>query len=52
VIQLIFAFALGSVQGFVFLKTQSVYYSMAIHSISNVLSVGIGYAIAHWVLGQ
>lgn len=52
VIQLIFAFALGSVQGFVFLKTKSVYYSMAIHSISNVLSVGIGYAIAHWVLGQ
>lgn len=52
VIQLIFAFVLGTVQGFVFLKTKSVYYSMAIHSISNIFSVGIGYAIAHWVLGQ
>ncbi|NLW89728.1 MAG: CPBP family intramembrane metalloprotease [Clostridiaceae bacterium] len=45
VIQLIFAFALGTVQGFVFLKTKSVYYSMAIHSISNVLAVGGGYLI-------
>lgn len=50
VIQLIFAFALGTVQGFVFLKTKSVYCSMAIHSISNVLAVGIGYWIVLLVL--
>ena len=50
VIQLIFAFALGTVQGFVFLKTKSVYYSMAIHSISNVLSVGIGYLLVLFIL--
>ncbi len=49
-IQLIFAFALGTVQGFVFLKTKSVYYSMAIHSISNVLSGGIGYFIILFIL--
>lgn len=50
IIQLIYAFILGTVQGIVFLKTESVYYSMAIHSISNVLSVGIGYMIILFIL--
>jgi len=50
VIQLVFAFALGTVQGFVFLKTKSVFYSMAIHSISNILAVGGGYWIVIFIL--
>lgn len=50
IFQLIYAFVLGTVQGIIFLKTESVYYSMAIHSISNVLSVGIGYLIVLFIL--
>lgn len=41
--QLIYAFILGVVYGKVYQKTGSVLYPMIMHSLSNVLSVGIGY---------
>lgn len=50
IFQLIYAFALGIVQGVVFQKTGSVYYCMAIHSISNIFAVGGGYLIVLFIL--
>ncbi len=45
VFQLGYAFAIGVVQGLAFQKTGSVYYSMAIHSISNIITLGTGYLV-------
>jgi membrane protease YdiL (CAAX protease family) len=50
IVQLVFAFVLGTTQGVVFQKTGSVFYSMAIHSISNLLAVGGGYLIVLFIL--
>ncbi|MCL1964538.1 MAG: CPBP family intramembrane metalloprotease [Firmicutes bacterium] len=41
--QLIYAFILGICYGFVYEKSESIVYPMAMHSISNVLMVGVGY---------
>lgn len=40
IVQLVYAFVLGIVYGDVYEKTGSIYYSMMIHSISNVIAVG------------
>ena len=40
VLQLLYALALGMLQGWVYVKTGSVVYSMMIHGISNLLVVG------------
>lgn len=45
IFQLGYAFAIGIVQGLALQKTGSIYYSMAIHSISNIISVGSGYLV-------
>ncbi|NLT12568.1 MAG: CPBP family intramembrane metalloprotease [Clostridiaceae bacterium] len=50
VFQLGYAFAIGIVQGLALQKTGSIYYSMAIHSISNIISVGSGYLLFLLVL--
>jgi uncharacterized protein len=44
--QVIYAFALGLIYGDCFEKTGSVYYSMALHSISNVIAVGATIIVA------
>lgn len=44
--QLVYAFVLGVVYGKVYQKTESIYYPMLMHSISNVTYVGIGYLFA------
>jgi len=50
IVQLIYAFVLGITQGAVFQKTGSVFYCMAIHSISNIFAVGGGYLIVLFIL--
>lgn len=41
--QLIYAFVLGTIQGVAYQQTGSILYPMLMHSISNVLMVGMGY---------
>lgn len=41
--QLLYAFALGTIQGIVYQKSKSILYPMLMHSFSNVLMVGSGY---------
>ncbi|HBN82843.1 MAG TPA: hypothetical protein DDZ89_03270 [Clostridiales bacterium] len=41
--RIVYAFVLGIVYGVTYQKTNSIYYPMMMHSISNVLSEGIGY---------
>ncbi|MEA5048836.1 MAG: CPBP family intramembrane glutamic endopeptidase [Eubacteriales bacterium] len=41
--QLIYAFAIGTVQGVAYQKSRSVLYPILMHSASNVLMVGLGY---------
>lgn len=41
--QLFYAFVLGTVQGVVYQKSQSILYPILMHSISNFLMVGTGY---------
>ena len=49
-IQLAFAFVLGTFQGIIFQRTGSVYYSMAVHSISNVLATVGGYVYFLYII--
>jgi len=44
--QIFYAFALGTIQGIVYQRTKSIFYPILMHSISNVLMVGIGYLFA------
>lgn len=44
--QLMYAFILGIIYGVVYKKSSSIIYPMIMHSISNVLMVGIGYIFA------
>ena len=44
--QLVYAFILGIAFGKVYQKSNSILYPMLMHSISNVISVGIGYLFA------
>ena len=44
--QLFYAFLLGIVYGFTYERSQSIIYPILMHSISNVLMVGIGYIFA------
>lgn len=41
--RIVYSFVLGVVYGVTYQKTNSIYYPMTMHSISNVLSEGIGY---------
>ena len=41
--QLIYAFAIGTVQGVAYQKSRSILYPVLMHSASNVLMVGLGY---------
>lgn len=41
--QLVYSFALGSIQGIAYQRTKSILYPMMMHSFSNVLMVGTGY---------
>lgn len=41
--QLVYSFVLGTIQGIVYQRSQSIIYPMLMHSISNVLMVGTGY---------
>ena len=41
--QLIYAFVLGIAYGYAYIRSQSIVYPILMHSISNVLMVGIGY---------
>jgi membrane protease YdiL (CAAX protease family) len=41
--QLIYAFAMGTIQGIVYQRTKSILYPVLMHSFSNVLMVGGGY---------
>jgi len=41
--RIIYAFALGSIQGVVYQKSKSILYPILMHSCSNVLMVGVGY---------
>jgi len=41
--QIFYAFALGTIQGTVYQRTRSIFYPILMHSISNVLMVGMGY---------
>jgi len=43
--QLLYALAMGILQGWVYVKTGSVVYSMMIHGISNALVVGYSIAL-------
>lgn len=43
---LVYAFAMGILNGFVYQKSRSVLYPILMHSISNVLMVGTGYLFA------
>lgn len=43
---LVYAFAMGILNGFVYQKSHSILYPMLMHSISNVLMVGTGYLFA------
>lgn len=42
--QIIYAFVLGTIQGIVYQKSRSILYPVLMHSFSNVLMVGGGYA--------
>lgn len=44
--QLFYAFAIGSVQGMAYQESRSVLYPVLMHSVSNVLMVGVGYLFA------
>ena len=44
--QLIYAFAIGTVQGMAYQESRSVLYPILMHSASNVLMVGMGYLFA------
>ena len=44
--QLIYAFVLGIAYGYAYIRSQSIVYPILMHSISNVLMVGIGYIFA------
>ena len=44
--QLIYAFAIGTVQGMVYQESRSILYPILMHSASNVLMVGTGYLFA------
>jgi membrane protease YdiL (CAAX protease family) len=44
--QLIYAFAIGTVQGIAYQESRSVLYPILMHSVSNVLMVGMGYVFA------
>lgn len=44
--QLLYAFALGTIQGAAYQESRSILYPMLMHSISNVLMVGTGYIFA------
>ncbi len=44
--QLLYAFAIGTVQGMAYQESRSVLYPMLMHSVSNVLMVGAGYLFA------
>lgn len=44
--QLVYAFVLGIAYGFAYVRSQSIIYPILMHSISNVLMVGIGYIFA------
>jgi membrane protease YdiL (CAAX protease family) len=41
--QIMYAFVLGTIQGAVYQKSQSILYPVLMHSFSNVLMVGGGY---------
>ena len=41
--QLLYSFALGTIQGIVYQRSKSILYPMLMHSFSNVLMVGCGY---------
>jgi len=41
--QIYYSFVLGIVYGVAYQKSESIFYPMLMHSISNVLAVGIGY---------
>ncbi len=41
--QIIYAFAMGTIQGIVYQRTKSILYPVLMHSFSNVLMVGGGY---------
>jgi len=43
---LVYAFAMGILNGFVYQKSRSILYPILMHSISNVLMVGTGYLFA------
>lgn len=44
--QLIYAFAIGTVQGIAYQESRSIIYPILMHSVSNVLMVGTGYLFA------
>lgn len=47
--QLIYAFAMGTIQGIVYQKTKSILYPVLMHSFSNVLMVGGGYVFTAFI---
>lgn len=47
--QLIYAFAMGTIQGIVYQKTRSILYPVLMHSFSNVLMVGGGYVFTAFI---
>lgn len=47
--QLIYAFVLGIVYGIAYAKRGSVLYPMLLHSLSNVIVIGLGYAFFGWL---
>jgi membrane protease YdiL (CAAX protease family) len=47
--QLFYAFAIGTVQGMVYQESRSIIYPVLMHSLSNVLMVGMGYLFAVFI---
>ena len=47
--QVCYAFVLGLVYGYTFIKTKTAVYPMIMHSMSNVISVGGCYLYMHFV---
>jgi membrane protease YdiL (CAAX protease family) len=45
-LQLIYCFVLGIVDGKAYQETNSVLYPMIMHSVSNVITVGLGYVFS------
>lgn len=41
--QLVYAFAMGTIQGVAYQRSRSIFYPMLMHSVSNVWMVGMGY---------